>query len=130
MNTVDKARALLAQVLHKSDSQLHTSPNPPTPGQIPEVEGIPKESELHGEQRLSDLFRETPFRRVRSRVLGEDVLFAADDAEVGVESNLVVYRTHELAQLVGRPPEQIRKIHLLKKGFDGEMLGMPDLYPM
>jgi len=72
------------------------------------------------EQRLSDLFREVPVHRVRSRVLGEDVLWAADDAEVP-DTDLVVYRASELAALDGLDPDALRKIHDVKKELDGEV---------
>ena len=60
--------------------------------------------------------------RVHSRVLCEDVLFAADVAEIPLDNHLVVYREAELRELVGKTPEQLRKIHEVKKGIDGEIL--------
>ena len=66
------------------------------------------------------LFREVPVHRVRSRVLGEDVLWAADDAEVP-DTDLVVYRASELAALDGLDPDALRKIHDVKKELDGEV---------
>ena len=61
-------------------------------------------------------------RTVRSRVLDEHVLFAADTAVLPQNNRLVVYRARELTELVGLPPEQLRAIHAVKKSLDGELL--------
>ena len=71
---------------------------------------------------LSDLFRKEPMRRVYSRVLGEEVLFAADTALVPDDITLAVYRESELRALVGVPPERLRQIHQAKVGLDAEVL--------
>ena len=71
---------------------------------------------------LRDLLKQKPLHQVRSQVLGEDVLFAADDAQIPPDNTLVVYRESELRQLVGRSPEEIRRIHMVKKAFDGEVI--------
>jgi hypothetical protein len=73
-------------------------------------------------QRLSDLFRGAPLHRVYSRVLGEEVLWARDDAEIPKGNTLVVYRQSELPRMVGKTPDQVRAIHLAKKALDGELM--------
>ena len=52
----------------------------------------------------------------------EDVLFTADDAEIPSDIGLVVYRERELWELVGKTAEELRAIHDVKKGIDGEIL--------
>ena len=85
---------------------------------------LPGREEGTGEKCLSDLFAETPIRRVRSRVLREHVLFAADEARIPPGNDLAVYRESELRQLVGRRPEQLKGIHAVKKTFDGEVVDL------
>ena len=58
-------------------------------------------------------------------MFGEDVLFAADDAEIPLGNDLMVYREAELRELVGKTPEQLRKIHEVKKKIDGD-IRLPD----
>jgi len=74
------------------------------------------------EERLSHLLHKTPTCRMRSGLLGEDILLAADDAEIPPDNTLVVYRESELRRVVGRPPEQLRRIHVARKMLDGELL--------
>jgi|6_EtaG_2_1085325.scaffolds.fasta_scaffold45883_2 hypothetical protein len=73
-------------------------------------------------QRLSEFLAERRVARVSSKVLGEDVLFAADDAEIPSDNDLVVYREEELRKLVGKTPEHLKHIHDVKKQFDGDIL--------
>ena len=75
--------------------------------------------------RLSDLFREQLVCRVHSRVLGEDVLFAADGADVPEDTDLVVYRGSELQGLVGRSPEQLCAVHAIKCDPEWEVVEAP-----
>ena len=65
-------------------------------------------------------------KKVKSKVLGETVIWAADNAQVPPETDQVIYRASELKELVGVPPEQLRKIHLLKKTRDWEVVNMED----
>ena len=74
------------------------------------------------ELRLSTLFRDTPVRRIHSRVLDADVLLAVDDADVPADNELVVYRESELRALVGHPPAEVQRIHRVKAVFDGEVI--------
>ena len=69
---------------------------------------------------LSDFFNSGLVRKVESKVLGETVLWAADNAEVPPDNDLVVYRASELRQLLGRSPEEMRQIHAAKVALDGE----------
>jgi hypothetical protein len=60
--------------------------------------------------------------KVHSHVLGEDVLFAADNAQVPVGNDLVVYRAAERQKLVGASPETLKAVHEVKGQFDGEVV--------
>jgi hypothetical protein len=70
---------------------------------------------------LSELLAEQPVR-VRSRLLGEVVVWLADAADVPEATAEVVYRESELRRLMKMPPDQIRTMHAVKKQFDGELL--------
>jgi hypothetical protein len=72
--------------------------------------------------RLGDLLARQPMVRLRSRLLGEVVLLAADDAQVPADNGLVVYRASELPQVVGRAPAEVRAIHAVKAALDGEVV--------
>ena len=63
-------------------------------------------------------------RTVESKVLSKPVLWAADNAEVPADNELVVYQASELKALIGMPPDRLRKMHAIKKMFDGEVLPM------
>lgn len=54
---------------------------------------------------------------VRSEVLGETVVFASDNASVDPGEQRVVYRTAELAVLVGLGARILRTIHEMKRTF-------------
>ena len=73
------------------------------------------------ELRLAEWLQEKPLRRVYSRVLGEAVLFAADDADLPAGNALVVFRASELCHLAGRSPEHVQSIHATKKASRGEL---------
>jgi hypothetical protein len=90
---------------------------------IPMVEKRSDDIEDAYNLRMSDLFREGPIRRVKSRVLNEDVLFVADGAEVPANNELVVYLESELRLVIGMSPELLRAVHLTKKVFDGLLEG-------
>ena len=70
-------------------------------------------------QNLSEFLSERKVAQVHSKVLDEDVLFAADDAEIPLDNDLVVYREAELRTLVGTTPDRLRHIHEIKKMIDG-----------
>ena len=70
-------------------------------------------------QSLSEFLSERQVARVHSKVLDEDVLFAADDAEIPLDNDLAVYREAELRKLVGTTPDRLRHIHEIKKMIDG-----------
>ena len=74
---------------------------------------------------ISSLLAKRSIVRVSSRVLGEEVLWAADHAQIPSDYDLVVYREAELRELVGKTPEQLRKIHEVKKKIDGD-IRLPD----
>jgi len=74
------------------------------------------------EERLSHRLHKTPICRMRSGLLGEDVLLAADDAEIPPDNTLAVYREAELRWVVGRSPEQLKRIHAVKSMLDGDVV--------
>ena len=111
MDTVVKAREILAQIVHSACTTSTDSP--------------------HTEEtrwQLSELFLSEPIQVVRSRVLGEAVLWAADNAEIPADNDLVVYRESELRELVGCEPEVLRAIHKVKSDLDGEIVGNAPSY--
>ena len=52
--------------------------------------------------------------RVRSAVLGEEVIFASDNAELATDPGLPVYRANELSRLLAAK-EDLRLLHSAKK---------------
>jgi hypothetical protein len=60
---------------------------------------------------LSELFARRPVLRVRSRLLGEVVVWLSNEAEAPEGTDEVVYREAELRRLVGRDPVMIQAIH-------------------
>ena len=71
-------------------------------------------------ERLSELLARQPVR-VRSRLLGEGVVWLADAAEIPEGTSEVVYREAELRRMVGRSSAEVRAIHEAKRTFDGEV---------
>ena len=65
-------------------------------------------------------------QEMKSGVLGEHILWAADNAEVPANNTLLIYRAHELTQLVGLTPDEIRRLHAVKKELDGELVVLDD----
>ena len=90
--------------------------------ECPESTAYIEEAEQTTAPSLSDLFAEKPIHLVRSRILGEDVLFATDDAAIPTDNKLVVYRESELRATVGVDPIQLRAIHAVKRRLDGEVV--------
>ena len=78
------------------------------------------------EMSLADFATSGLVRKVRSKVLGETVLYAADNAQVDPGIDLVVYRASELKELDGMPVEQLRRIHILKKTREWEVVSPED----
>ena len=68
---------------------------------------------------VSELLARQLAVRVRSRLLGEVVVWVADTV-VPEATAEVVYKESELRRLVKMPPDQIRAIHAVKKELDGE----------
>ncbi len=56
---------------------------------------------------------------VRSKVLGELVLFASDNALLDPGERRPVYRAAELRELVGLKPAELRTVHRVKRTFRG-----------
>lgn len=59
---------------------------------------------------------------VRSDLLGEEVLFASDNAPMGETGGRTVYRAQELSTLCHLGPEGARAIHEVKRAFPGSRL--------
>ena len=78
------------------------------------------------EMSLEDFASSGLVKKVKSKLLGETVIWAADNAQVPPETDQVIYRASELKELVGVPPEQLRKIHMLKKTRDWEVVNLED----
>lgn len=60
---------------------------------------------------------------VRSKVLGETVLFCSDNALITDENRRehVVYRARELRELIGLSPAALRRVHEVKRVFNGSI---------
>ena len=78
------------------------------------------------EMPLEDFASSGLVKEVKSKVLGETVIWAADNAQVPPETDQVIYRASELKELAGISPEQLRKIHMLKKTRDWEVVNFDD----
>lgn len=63
---------------------------------------------------------------VESRILGEAVVWAADNARVPEDEERVVYRTRELRQLVGATEAELRSVHTAKEALDGKSVGFAE----
>jgi len=92
------------------------------PGGVPSV---PAEAPSAGSagiegMALTEFARSGRSLRIRSHLFdGEMVLLAADNAVIPSENELVVYRAFEMVGLLGQP-EQLRKLHMVKKALDAE----------
>ena len=74
---------------------------------------------------LAPAFKEKPIMRVRSWLLGgEIVVFAADHARIPESNTEVVYRASELQLIQEMTPEQLIALHQVKKALDGDLLGL------
>ena len=73
---------------------------------------------------LDEFARSGLVRMVYSKVLGERVIWAADNVATSLSSQkkYVVYRAAELKELRGASPERLRAIHELKRTGDWELL--------
>jgi hypothetical protein len=88
---------------------------------------LPAEFQETSSLKLGELFKDAPIRRLHSKVLGEEVLLAAHDAQISSDNTLVVYQQAELRQITGMPAEQLRKVHQAKQsGFDFELIDEDD----
>ena len=74
------------------------------------------------DMRMSEFAISGLVQEVNAKVLGEHILWVADNAEVPAENTLVAYRADELKQLVGLSPDEIRRLHAVKKALDGELM--------
>ena len=83
---------------------------------------VPENDAALLEMPLSQFAQSGICREVKSTVLGESFLMAADNAEVPADTPLVVYRAAELQLLLGATPEKLQAVHQLKKAFDGEVM--------
>lgn len=128
-----RARALLAHVwglgvrlrargadLLIADRDGHLTP--PLRAQLLELKDLVV-SYLQNAETLDAFASSGEVRSVCSQVLGEEVLFAADNAALPADTGgRVVYRARELALLAGVTPEHLRRIHEAKRVFGGEVV--------
>jgi len=70
--------------------------------------------------RLSAFARSGSWLRIRSRLLGEDVIFAADNA-VDLPGGFPIYRAGELTKLTELDPDNLRAVHRVKATFSGKV---------
>ena len=80
---------------------------------------VPEHAE---DSHLSDLLVRLPVVRVRSRLLGEVVVWVADSIEVAEEITEVVHRESELRRLTGRSPAEVRAVHEVRRALEGELM--------
>ena len=78
------------------------------------------------EMRMSEFAASGFVQEVNAKVLGEHILWVADNAKVPPGNTLVIYRADELKQLVGLSPDEIRHLHAVKKELNGELLDDDD----
>ena len=91
---------------------------------------VPENDAALLEMPLSQFAQSGICREVHSKILDEQVLRAADNAEVPADTPLAVYRASELRLLDGASPEMIRAVHQVKGVFDGEVVeDPPELSP-
>lgn len=69
--------------------------------------------------RLNDFAAAKLVIRVRCELLGESVIFAADNLCIDPGERCVVYRAKELQRLLGLSDQEIRVLHHAKKTFGG-----------
>ena len=77
-----------------------------------------KKDEVAGME-LEDFARSKLVVSVRSEDLGEAVLFAGDAATIDPSETRVVYRGHELLDLLPLGVESLKHVHAVKKTFRG-----------
>ena len=73
------------------------------------------------EMPLEDFATSGLVQKVKSKVLGETVIWAADNAQVPPETHQVVYRACELRELVGMPAEWLQRLHVAKKTLNAKI---------
>lgn len=79
-----------------------------------------------GTDTLGELLQSQTVVRVRSRLLGETVVWLADGAEVPKDTAEVAYCEQELHQLEGQAPAMVRAVHATKRALDGRLLFHPE----
>ena len=105
--------------LRRANTQkpLSAHPTEPTEGASVGFVGAPGRSMAGlkqvepGDCPLSDLLSRHPVVRVRSRLLGEVVVWVADNAEAPEDTGEIVYTETELRLVAGRPPAESRTGH-------------------
>lgn len=74
---------------------------------------------------MAEVFKETPLLRVRSWLLGgEVVVFAGENVRVPEGTVEVVYRASELQMILELSPQQLIALHQTKKALDGDLIGL------
>lgn len=92
-----------------SISEISGISNPPDP-EMDEILGMP----------LSAFAQSGEWLRIRSALLDEDIVFAADNA-TGLPEGIPAYRASEIPGLMKQPPEDIWTLHRVKVIFNGRM---------
>ena len=80
---------------------------------------IPEHAE---EGRLSGLLARQPVVRVRSRLLGEIVVWLAEGAKAPEDTSEVAYRETELCRMPGWTSAKVRAVHETKRCIEGELI--------
>lgn len=61
--------------------------------------------------------------KIKSRLLGEVIFLVSSEETAGqVEADYVYYFPDEVLALQGLTPEEIKKVHLVKKSFEGRIV--------
>lgn len=95
---------------------------------LPPAEPSPEKEVFWPSRILSMTYREFKTAglvvTVDSKLIGERVVFASDNADAP-KTSLVVYRATELLHLAGLDGETVKKLHAAKKLFNGEITESP-----
>jgi hypothetical protein len=109
----------VASVLLRAVRRLQKAA-PPAPKLAAVLEPEP-DAQAVAEMSLEDFAHAGLVVKVKSRLLGEEVLFVSDNVRDLDESGPVVYRAAELRLLEGKTPEDVKRLHRMKAIFGGTL---------
>ena len=89
-------------------------PDPPDPDRETDARSTARDRYRIGGMSLSRFSSAGLVLRVRSRLLGEDVLFASDNAKIDARQDLAVYRAAELERLLRGSQAELMALHTAK----------------